>query len=43
MNYEFHPESEQEFIEEAAWYESEVEGLGLRLGAEVDRIIELLL
>lgn len=43
MNYEFHPEAEQEFIEEAAWYESAVQGLGVRFGAEVDRVIELLL
>lgn len=43
MNFEFHPDAEQEFIEEAAWYEAEVRGLGLRFGAEVDRVIELLL
>lgn len=28
MNYEFHPEAEGEFIEQAAHYESEVPGLG---------------
>lgn len=43
MNYEFHPEAEVEFIEEAARYESEVPGLGVRFGAEVNRAIELLL
>ena len=43
MNYEFHPEAEQELIEEAARYESEVPGLGNRFGAEVNRVIELLL
>jgi plasmid stabilization system protein ParE len=43
MNYDFHPEAEQEFIETAAYYESEVPGLGARFGAEVHRVIELLL
>jgi plasmid stabilization system protein ParE len=42
MNYEFHPDAEQEFIEEAAYYESEVPGLGSRFTDEVDRVIELL-
>jgi len=32
MNYEFHPEAELEVIESAAWYESEVPGLGLEFG-----------
>ena len=31
MNYEFHPEAEREFIEEAAHYESEVPGLNRAL------------
>jgi toxin ParE1/3/4 len=43
MNYEFHPEAEQEFIETAARYELEIPGLGTRFGAEVNRVIELLL
>jgi plasmid stabilization system protein ParE len=43
MNYEFHPEAEQEFIETAAYYQTEVPGLGTRFGAEVNRVIELLL
>ena len=43
MNYEFHPEAELEVIESAAWYESQVPGLGLDFGAEVERVIELLL
>ena len=43
MNYEFHPEAELEVIESAAWYESEVPGLGLEFGEEVERVIELLL
>lgn len=43
MNYEFHPEAEEELIEEAARYESEVTGLGVRFGGEVNRVIELLL
>lgn len=42
MNYEFHPDAEQEFIEEAAHYESEVAGLGSRFADEVNRVIELL-
>jgi hypothetical protein len=37
MNYEFHPEAEEEFIEQAARYESEVSGLGVRFGEEVNR------
>lgn len=43
MNYEFHPEAELEFIESAAWYESEVPGLGLGFGEEVEHVIQLLL
>jgi hypothetical protein len=43
MNYEFHPEAEIEVIESAAWYESQVPGLGLDFGEEVERVIELLL
>jgi len=42
MRYEFHPEAEQELLEEAARYEFEVPGLGLRFGDEVDRVIRLL-
>ncbi|MCC5869255.1 MAG: type II toxin-antitoxin system RelE/ParE family toxin [Gammaproteobacteria bacterium] len=43
MKHEFHPEAEQELLEEAERYESEVPGLGLRFGDEVHRVIELLL
>ena len=43
MNFEFHPEAEDEFIEQAARYDSEVVGLGARFGDEVYRVIELLL
>lgn len=43
MNFEFHPGAEEEFIEEAARYESQVPGLGVRFGAEINRVIELLL
>lgn len=43
MIYEFHPEAAQEFIEAAARYELDVPGLGTRFGAEVSRVIELLL
>lgn len=42
MNYEFHPEAEREFIDQAAHYESEVPGLGSRFADEVDRVIKLL-
>jgi toxin ParE1/3/4 len=42
MNYEFHPEAEGEFIEQAAHYESEVPGLGARFADEVERVIKLL-
>jgi hypothetical protein len=43
MNYEFHPEAELEVIESAARYDSEVPGLGVEFGDEVERVIELLL
>jgi hypothetical protein len=43
MRYEFHPEAEIEVIESAARYEAEVPGLGFEFGAEVERVIELLL
>jgi plasmid stabilization system protein ParE len=43
MNYEFHPDAELGLIEEAAYYESEVPGLGSRFAGEVDHVIELLL
>jgi hypothetical protein len=42
MNYEFHPEAEQELYESALQYESEVPGLGLLFCDEVSRAIELL-
>lgn len=41
MNYEFHPEAEREFIEEAAYYESEAPGLGSRFAGEVSRVVSL--
>ncbi len=43
MRYEFHPEAEVELTESAARYETEVPGLGLQFGAEIARVIELLL
>jgi toxin ParE1/3/4 len=43
MKYEFHPEAEQELYEAASRYESEVPELGLRLGDEVERVIQVLL
>jgi toxin ParE1/3/4 len=43
MNYEFHPEAEEELFESALRYESEVPGLGRRFGDEVERVIHLLL
>ncbi len=43
MNYEFHPEAEQELCEAASRYESEVSELGLRFVDEVERVIRLLL
>lgn len=43
MNYEFHPDAEEELIEAAAWYDAEVPGLGSLFGEEALRTIELLL
>lgn len=43
MRYEFHPEAEQELIETALHYESEVPELGSRFANEVERVIHLLL
>lgn len=43
MRYEFHPEAEQELIETALHYESEVAGLGSRFASEVERVVQLLL
>lgn len=43
MNFEFHPAAVEELIEEAARYESELAGLGVRFGAEISRAIELLI
>lgn len=37
MKLEFHPEAEMELIEEAAYYELQVSGLGERFEAEVRR------
>jgi toxin ParE1/3/4 len=43
MRYEFHPEAEQELFAAAERYEREVPGLGFRFGAEINRVIQLLL
>lgn len=43
MNYEFHPEAEQEFYEAAIRYQSDVPALGRRFRDEVERVIQLLL
>lgn len=43
MRLEFHPQAEMELIEEAAYYELQVPGLGERFEAEVRRATELLL
>lgn len=42
MNFEFHPEAEQELFEAALRYNSEVPGLGHRFGEEVSRVVQLL-
>lgn len=39
MNYEFHPEAEQELYQAALRYDSEVPGLGRRFGEEVERVV----
>ena len=41
MNYEFHPEAEQELLEAALRYEFEVPGLGHRFGEEIDRVVQI--
>ena len=43
MNYQFHPDAEQELYEAALRYELEVTELGRRFGNEVERVIQLLL
>lgn len=43
MRLEFHPQAELEFIEEAAYYELQVPGLGRRFENEVRRATDLLL
>ena len=43
MKLEFHPQAELELIEEAAYYELKVPGLGERFEAEVRRATDLLL
>lgn len=43
MRLEFHPEAEMELIEEAAYYELQVPGLGERFEAEVRRATVFLL
>ena len=43
MKLEFHPQAELELIEEAAYYELQIPGLGKRFEAEVRRATDLLL
>lgn len=43
MRLEFHPQAELELIEEAAYYELQIPGLGKRFEAEVRRATDLLL
>ncbi len=43
MKLEFHPQAELELIEEAAYYELQVPGLGERFEAEVRHATDLLL
>lgn len=43
MKLEFHPQAEMELIEEAAYYELQVTGLGERFADEVQRATEVLL
>lgn len=43
MNYELHPEAEQELYEAALRYEADVPRLGDRFGDEFERVIRLLL
>ena len=43
MNYEFHPDAEQELLEAALRYEFEVPGLGHRFAEEVGRVVQMLL
>ncbi len=43
MKLEFHPEAEMELIEEAAYYEFQIPGLGERFEAEVRCATDLLL
>jgi plasmid stabilization system protein ParE len=43
MNYEFHPEAEQELFEAAMHYESKVPGLGRRFRDDVERVMKLIL
>lgn len=43
MKLEFHPEAEMELVEEAAYYELQVPGLGERFEAEVRRATDILL
>jgi plasmid stabilization system protein ParE len=42
MNFEFHPEAEQDLHESALYYEREVPGLGRRFADEVARVVQLL-
>ncbi|MGB7543219.1 MAG: type II toxin-antitoxin system RelE/ParE family toxin [Burkholderiales bacterium] len=43
MKLEFHPQAELELIEEAAYYERQIPGLGERFEAEVRRATNILL
>lgn len=40
MNYSFHPAAESEHLEQVAFYESRLAGLGARYHAEVERALE---
>jgi len=42
MNFEFHPEAEQDLHESALYYEREVPWLGRRFADEVARVVDLL-
>ena len=42
MRVEFHPEADEEFVDEVAYLEMQVSGLGGRFIAEVERAIALL-
>jgi len=43
MHWEFHPEAEVELIESAAYYESEVPGLGRRFWRAVSEALDVMM